>query len=275
MFAFYNCGDSSSEKEKDMPQKARIANEEIVEFKDSFDEKIASFWGLQLAKSDRAMIVKDPLNSENEVLKVTVTPTDRVSGGNRSEFVIKQHDSMGYLNKYAFKFMLPEAFFKEQEKDAWFIIHQWHDEPAPGFTWATKKDKTKPPIALTISYSPEEGYQLYYKDGLDTGTLDEAKRLIWTEELKANVWYTFSNSVFWSLYETHGYSEPRLNGELFTPDKNAKLIEGDKIFGRNMYNAVGNYFKFGLYQASGQIHARHIYFDDFTMQSKRVSYWIE
>lgn len=258
---------------QDVNEQRNLANQETTLFTDDFEEQLDPFWGIQVADDSRAIIVQDPLQKSNKALKVALQPTDFVSGGNRSELVVKQHDSMGYLNRYSFRFMLPSQFFTEQEQEGWFIIHQWHDEPPAGFTWQTKKHSTKPPIALTISYTPSKGYQLYYKDGLDTGNLDEAKRLVWPERLKPDVWYTFSNQVHWSMYATHGYSQPRLNGEMFKEANNVHPGNSEKIIGRNMYNAVGNYFKFGLYQGKGQTVIRHIYLDDFTMEAKRISYW--
>jgi hypothetical protein len=248
-----------------------------IEFnwQDDFQDGIGEFWIKQLAEDDRALIIKDPTDASNQVLKVTLLPDDKTNGGHRSEFLIKAHDSLGYLNNYSFRFMLPKIFFKKQDKNGWYLIHQWHDEPAAGYSWGSNKHKTKPPIALTISYTPEDGYRLIYKQGLDTGNLKEVVRFIWPLPLEADVWYTFENQVLWSVYPTHGYSEPRLNGQLFELYNGSKDASPDRVYGRNMYNSKGNYYKFGLYQGSGEIHTRHIYFDDFIMESKRVSYWFE
>lgn len=244
----------------------------VFEWEDNFNGSIADYWAQQLVESERGKIVEDPLNPDNEVLKLSLKPGDFTRGGHRSELVIRDYDSIGYTNEYEFRFMLPDEFFSDNELGSWVIIHQWHDDTAPGYTWQTNKHKTRPPIALAVHYSPERGYILHYKSGLETGNLEEVVGLVWPGELKANTWYTFKNTVFWSLYNEHGYSLPLINNAPFNPD-HEKVSADFKILGRNAYNAKGNFFKFGLYHSGREEHTRVMYLDDFKMTAKRTSYW--
>lgn len=242
-------------------------------FEDDFENGREDFWKSHMADNSRSKVVEDPLNPENRVLNITLTLEDYDRGGHRTEHVVVSKDSFGYLNKHGFKFMLPESFFEKEEKSGWYIINQWHDHPPAGFTWATKKHNTRPPIALTIIHSPEDGFKLVYNYGLYTGALDEVATLEWPEQLEPNKWYEFDNEVFWSLYSSDGYSLPQLNGKPFVKEDDLKegLVD-QRVYRRNMYNTECNYFKFGLYRSGNQTHDRHIYLDDFYMETIRVAY---
>lgn len=242
-------------------------------FKDNFEDGKQSFWRSHMADEGRSKVVTDPLNPENKVLSITLKLDDYNRGGRRTEHVVVSKDSFGYLNKHGFKFMLPESFFEKEEKNGWYIINQWHDHPPAGFTWSTKKHNTRPPIALTLVHTPEDGFKLVYNYGLFTGDLDEVISLEWPEKLEPNKWYEFDNEVFWSLYSSDGYSLPKLNGVPFVKEDDLKKgLEKQRVYKRNMYNTRCNYFKFGLYRSGGQTHDRHIYLDDFYMETVRVAY---
>lgn len=238
---------------------------------DSFEDQIKPFWKLQLADSSRIQIVKDPTNEENEVLRVDLMLEDYVSGGYRSELVIKNKDSFGYKNNHSFKFMLPEEFFQKEEKKGLYVIHQWHDTPWPGFTWATNKNKTHPPAVLFIQHYPNGDFKLIYKIGVLSGSINEIVLLKREANLEPNKWYTFSCEMFWSLYSKDGYFKPTINGEYFT----LKGKEVPKIYRRNMTHIRPAYWKFGLYRdGKNQTIDRFMYIDDFKMTSSREHYEI-
>ena len=242
-------------------------------FEDDFENGKEDFWKSHMADEARSEVVDDPLNPDNKALSITLTLDDYDRGGRRTEHVVVSKDSFGYLNKHGFKFMLPESFFAEEEKSGWYIINQWHDHPPIGFNWSTRQHKTRPPIALTITHTPEDGFKLIYKYGLDTGDLNEVASLEWPEKLEPNTWYEFDNEVFWSLYSSDGYSLPKLNGVPFVKEDDPENgIEDNKVYRRNMYNTRCNYFKFGLYRSGGQTHDRYILLDDFYMETVRVAY---
>ena len=235
---------------------------------DSFENDFAGFWRFQKAAPERIAISADPTNPNNQVLRVELHPDERTHGGNRTELVIAGHDSLGYRSTYGFKFMLPDSFFKAEDSNIWFLIHQWHDEPQAGYNWKTNKHKTKPPASLIVQYTKDQGYQLVYVTGLQTGDLKEAKILRSPIQLEPNLWYEFANEILWSVYDIDGYSKPSINGEVFLKDEEPTVYAR----GRNMYNAEGSYFKFGLYSSGQQKNSRTLYFDDFYIRSKRVGY---
>ncbi len=258
--------------------KSKLDSEEIIidysdadpEFiwLDDFESSLANFWKLQQMTEDRLTIATEPGNTLNNVLQVKLDTLDYANGGRRSEMVITQKDSLGYLSEYSFRFKFQKDFFTPEAKAGWYIIHQWHDVPAVGYNWKSNKHKTRPPVALSVNFKPEIGYSLVFKSGLDTGNINEGIRLTYKGNLEPDIWYTFSNQIFWSVYKTDGYVLPKINGESMSDDRS-----DGKVFGRNMYNVRGNYIKFGLYRSGSQKNNRTIYFDDFKMTSRRIGYY--
>jgi len=263
---------SCKEKEKEIEYSLTEIKEPKI-FCDDFENEMQNFWIKQLAHESRDSILKDPLNKNNTVLKVTNNLEDRVSGGIRSELLFFPKDSIGYKTKYSFRFLLPEEFFKKGEAKGWYIIHQWHDAPEPGFNWKTYKRKTQPPVHLLVEHNTNGEYFLYFKSGLETGSLNEIESIKWKEKLKPNKWYTFSCEILWGMYsaENFSYAKPKLDGKYFVNKFNTKdSTFTHKIVRRNMYNSIPNYFKFGLYRAGYEKYNRDIYFDDFYLESERV-----
>ncbi len=229
-----------------------------------------SFWTKEVADASRDSIVIDPLNDKKRVLKVELKLSDYASGGIRSEILMHPKDSFGYRTHYSFKFLLPESFFKKDEPKGWYIIHQWHDAPAPGFNWKTYNRKTQPPVHLLIEHNSDGDYFLDFKTGLEIGEIKEIVSSRWSEKLEPNRWDTFSCDILWSLYNNDGYAEPKLDDNFFKNwinPKDSTLVH--KIYRRNMYNIIPNYFKFGLYRSGNEKHDRTIYFDDFRHESYR------
>ncbi len=242
-------------------QKAKV-------FSDSFENNIQSFWIKEVADITRDSLVKDPTDSTNTVLKITNHLNDYISGGKRAEYLFRPKDSVGQKIKYSFKFLLPESFFKKGELRSSYIIHQWHDEPAPGYNWQTYKRTTEPPINLQVEHNPNGNYVLYFLTGLKTGSMDEVVKIKWPENLVPNKWYTFSCEVLWGLYNNKSYSEPKLDNQYFVNRINPKdSTLTHKIYRRNLYNSIPNYFKFGLYRQGLQKYDRSIYLDDLRLES--------
>jgi O-antigen ligase len=240
-------------------------------FSDNFENSYKNFWLKELADDSRDSIVKDPLDSTNNVLKITNNLEDRISGGLRSEYLLHSKDSFGYKTNYGFNFFLPENFIKKGEEKGWIIIHQWHDAPAPGFNWSTYARKTQPPVHLLIEHNTNGDYYLFFKTGLEIGDIKEIKIVKWPEKMISNKWYSFSCEIFWSLYSDEGYAIPKLDDKYFVNEISEKDLQlSHKIFARNMYNSIPNYFKFGIYRQGWEKYNRDIYFDDFFAESERV-----
>lgn len=108
--------------------------------------------------------------------------------------------------------------------------------------------------------------KLHY--GRSVGDINEMIYAFWPGELKPDVWYTFDNEIFWSLYHD-GYSKPRINGICFE----VEAQEACKFEGANMYHPLPHDYKMGLYWSPGHVHNRHIFYDDFKMTTERVGYY--
>lgn len=244
----------------------------IFNLMDDFDNHLQPFWSKEVADSLRYEIVSDPLDETNSVLKVDLFLED-YSNGLRSEILVFTKDSIGYKTNYSFRFLVPENFFQYDEAPGWIIIHQWHDLPDPGFNWASQNKATQPPIHLMFERNREGEYDLVFKTGLKTGHMDEIVSVKWPGEILPDTWYTFSCEVYWHVYNNKAYSIPMLDSKYFINDefRSEQSIEQHKIYRRNMYNALPNYFKFGLYRSGTEKHNRTIFLDDFQYNSERVS----
>ncbi|MGJ8665375.1 MAG: heparin lyase I family protein [Patiriisocius sp.] len=272
---FISCNDVSETKRNSSETKtininSISKNKTIKIIEDDFEGPLKKIWKKEQQDSSRILTVSDPLNKNNKVLKVDLNIGDYASGGLRTEVLFEPKDSFGYQTNYSFKFLFPDDFFKKGEKKGWFIIHQWHDAPAPGFNWKTYNRITAPPIHLLVEHNPNGDYYLIFKTGLKIGSMDEIYSVFWKEKLKPNEWYEFSCEVLWSLYNSEGYAAPKLNGEPpydFSDEVTQKRV---KVMRRNMYNSIPNYFKMGLYRSNYEEYNRTIYFDDLKYNSFRV-----
>ncbi len=239
------------------------------EFQDNFEDSLQPFWfDHQFTDPSRLSLVKDPLD-KNKVLRIDLKVEDYIAGGYRSELVVRSKDSFGYINNLSVKFLFPKSFFKKEKKNGIIVIQQWHDEPYPGFSWKTNKNKIHPPQGLYVKHDTLGNFNLVFKSGLKGGKMYEIVLAEYEENLKPNIWYTFSLETFWSLYSKDGYFKPRINGKCFKK-KNQDLC---KIYGRNMYHTIPNYYKMGIYRSGTQENDRFMFFDDFNMVTKRISYF--
>lgn len=236
-----------------------------TKFQDDFESGIQDYWLKEVSNESRCVVVKDPLNENNNVLRIKIDTSDYRSGGKRSELVVRPNDYIGDITKYSFKFLLPESFFQKEEKEGWIMIHQWHDEPAPGFSWSTYNRKTIPPFTLTFKHTSDGKYVLLVGTGLIIGNINEKVRYIYPESIEPNKWYTFTNEIKWHVYTEKSYAIPQLNGISFIEENKEQTLE--KLKFRNMYNSRPNYFKFGLYWGGTAKHNREIFFDDIVIKS--------
>ncbi len=236
---------------QNQPKKTQI-------YKDNFTYNIKPFWQKELTDSSKASIVQDPLNKENTVLMITHNLKDYIAKGFRSEIKIPFNDSACYRTDYSFKFFLADSFFEKKGSDSkeWIIIHQWHAR-------IDKKNITPPNINLELSRPPialsiNNDYLV-----LGTGVKSISHKITYTrfeDKLIPNIWYTFSCKILWSI-DNNGYVEAKLNGEYFKNEEG-----GNRIYNRNMYNILPNYFKMGLYRSNNGPVNRTILFDDFYLE---------
>lgn len=233
---------------------------QIKYYKDTFN-KIEDFWDREeTTESNSYEIVEDPIDNDNNALKFHLHADDWNASGKRNEFKIDYFftfDEKDLLSQYAFKFLFTEDFFNDKNKKDWIMIHQWHDKPPQGLSWADYGLGTHPPINVYIQVYPEGVHYIVYSYGLWTKDFKDDKNFIYSEPLEPNKWYVFENTINWSIDES-GYSIPKINGNYLINE-----FEDGKLFGANTYNNQGNYFKFGLYGNYESEESISVYFDDF------------
>lgn len=231
----------------------------IHQFSDSFDAIDVNWDTAETNGPSRYEIKTDPLNAENNALRFQLLPNDFIEGKKRNELKLKTDYDVTYDVNYSFKFLLPSEFFQDDKELDWIMIQQWHDQPTRGLSWATYNEQTNPPVHLYIRVLPGNQYYLVYAYGLHDKNRNQIVNLTYEYPLKPNQWYSFENTVSWSMNDT-GFSIPKINGEF--------LVEKDdndegKLFGANMFNDVPNYYKMGLYGNYKRNDSISIYIDDF------------
>lgn len=246
-------------------EKATLGESEII--KDDFENGIAEFWEFEIHDSTRVNAVEDPADAKNKALKVDLKLDDYNSGGRRSEIRLMGMEPLNYLTKYSFDFYLPESFFDKNDPKGIIFLHQWHDQADPGFNWSTQNKTTHPPIRLFVDINESGEYKLVFGAGLETGHMNEVIYTSWKENLEPNRWYSFSCEIFWHIYTDVAYAMPMLDGEYLYHNKDAQEGNEHKIFRRNMYNGIGNYFKLGLYMFGKQHAERYALFDNVYIET--------
>ncbi len=236
----------------------------VISFQDSFDSKSSGWITVQMADSTRHIIVQDPLDSGNNCLKLSQFPTDHFAGAKRSEYVFRPDVAPGRTVNYSFKFMFPKSFFKPRDQNDWIIIQQWHDEPPKDTLWQDYKENTKPPMALLIGLKPSGQHTIEFKYGLKSNQFNQDQTVMYSGTLQPDTWYTFANTIAWSMENESGYAIPKINGEYLVPKSKQ---EEHKVLGRNMYNNVPNYYKTGLYGNKKSNDTIFFYLDEFSYKT--------
>ncbi len=233
--------------------------ETVQVYRDHFDY-LKPFWDTtETQKGGSYEIVPVPGNPNNYALHMYLFPGEEIQNGKRNELKLSTKDSLGYTIHYSFRFMFPETFFKSREERSWVIFHQWHDRPPKGVSWSDYHRQTHPPIAVYIQMLPDHKNRIVYVYGLWDKDMNHKQTYTYSEFLKPGVWYTFENTVYWSLTGA-GYSIPKINGRYLVAESEDKA---HKVHGANQFNPVPNYYKMGLYGNYKRADTIAVYFDDF------------
>lgn len=232
---------------------------------DYFD-KIKPFWEKsETTDSTRYEIVTEK-ELKNKTLKFYLHPDDFNASGKRNEFKFKlekekdkRPDSTVF---YTFQFKFSKDFFKARQEKDWLIIHQWHDQPPAGMTWSEYDGPTGPPVDLAIFINPDNEHYIVYNYGIKTKEKNLKKAVRYKEPLQPDTWYTFKNEIVWS-YNDDGYSVPQINDTYLVKEENGKL------YGANIVNEAGNYYKMGLYGNLKGNDTISIEFDNFGIKSTK------
>ncbi|MDP2715750.1 heparin lyase I family protein [Rheinheimera sp.] len=197
--------------------------------------------------------VQDPIDADDTVVKLKITPEYVVHNGNRTELTVSDYHEGAYVFHYSFKFMLPNSYVSDGD---WQIFAQWHDQPdvAEGETWSTLP-RRPPPVSL-----------LYNEDVVYINFRPQPRKVIQSNKVKVkrDLWHSVSFKIRWAE-DSLGEIQVKLDGEPFVGPKGSEIFSGP-----NMYNKAGNYFKFGIYRGPGAEHSNTIYFKDLEIHSECI-----
>lgn len=193
-------------------------------------------------------VVKNPLDEDQKVVKVTLRAGDIVNSGTRAELSRDNHDPYMSEVYYSWRFMFDADY---QESESWQVIGQWHDQPdwKSGETWKKWSGHGKSP-PLKIEYN--DGFLW-----IVATHRNEEKYPYYKKKIKFGEWIHLVFHFKWSLDE-NGFVEAWLNGENFTPFNG----KDHKMYTPTLSNKAGNYLKIGLYRDAISSTTGVVYFDD-------------
>ncbi len=182
--------------------------------------------------------------------QLTLRAGDIIRGGNRVELVRADSGRYGQERIYSWSFKVDTNYVEEPY---WQAICQFHSQPdfLAGETWETYPEH-KPP--LSILYANHRCRLMYH-------SFTQIPREIGSFAVEKGRWFDVFFQIKWSL-DRDGYIEMYANGEPVTPFNGTDY----KFYSSNVYNAVGNYLKIGLYRDPRAQATNRVYVDDLTIE---------
>lgn len=225
--------------------KTVYANEKELKFESDFESTDFSGWTKEAANDKSIQIAPFLTRSGMSVAKVTIAPGDVINNGHRAELSCKDRAPIGKEIVYKFSFMIPILY---KETDMWQYISQFHDRPdvAHGETWATYNSHYPPPLSLS-----------YHKNIITVKRYDkkDGYHIIASTNIKKGNWVDITYRIKWSE-KNDGFIEVFVNG---------KNVSNGKVYGPNLYNSSGNYFKIGIYEDKKNPYKNSLYYDDVSI----------
>lgn len=216
--------------------------------------------GFYLLVSDtfvNTQIVTAPVRKGNYALKNTLRPDDYVFNGYRTELSV--YNCAKYKTEvfYGFSFMIDTAYSNQEFN----IICQWQDLPnyIQGENWEPTPvlRGSSPPLAIVYINGTIE-LKMNENPSSNNNTF-----LVGSQSINKGQWYDVVSHIYWSDDNT-AYLEFWLNGKYLTPFNGTD----NKYYKRNLFNRVGNYFKFGQYRGKDKTsNTNTIYFDEVKIGS--------
>jgi|GEM_PF-1899541 len=227
---------------------------------DAFDG--LSNWNKETSTSYGVTIVKDPLNSNNNVARFELRDTDsKVYSGLRSEIASKwKAEPAGSEIWYNWKFMVDSAHSNSSD---WEILGQWHPQPVDG-NWGNADEYVNGRPTISIQY--HDGYMYVVVHNLKVGVTEIRSEKV---AVKKGQWVDLKTHIKWSQ-GNDGYIEVLANDKpmAFVTEYNAnwdaKKLPGDyRLNIPTLLNSAGDYLKLGSYRnTSSQTGKSIIYYDD-------------
>lgn len=207
-------------------------------------------WGGDLARSDSAVVVTQPVRKGRYAVRITLAPGDRAADKERAELKIgdkqieRTHGSQGGEMWYGWSLFLP-AGYTDPPGDQFQMLSQWHQQlPAS----AGRGLKGAPPIALHLVPN-DRGHALVL---IGQPTPTGSPRTLGEGQIRPDAWTDLIVHIKWSTGKD-GFVEAWRDGHPFTKGK---------MYGPTLYSPVSNYWRLGLYRHKGASTTNTVYYDE-------------
>ncbi|HSM12681.1 MAG TPA: polysaccharide lyase [Thermoanaerobaculia bacterium] len=231
-------------------------------FEGDFDSGDLSAWGLDLARPESIEIVDRPTRAGPGAARLTLAPGDRAASKERAELRLRDHDlerrhaGQGQEVWYAWSLWLPEEL-ADPTPGQFQMLAQWHHRPVPREDRKSFFVVGAPPLALHLQPSPG-GSELVL---LGRSAARREPRVIAERVVARQAWVDLLFRIRWST-GADGEVEAWLDGHPWTDGV---------VRGANLYNAIGNYLRLGLYRRRGGEGTDRIYVDEVRIGPTRTS----
>jgi hypothetical protein len=194
----------------------------------AMDANLFPFAGIEVPLGDSIALVGE--SDQTQSVELRLFPGQPLkNNGMRAEVVVDYPyaEFETVVTTWQLKFVGP---FPYDDKNRWWVVGQWHDQPDPGLgqTWADFPANS-PPVLIGFGYT--NGSRAL---GLSYGT---AQKPVGFVPIQEDVWYGLSTTIRWAR-DGSGSITFRVS------PGNAVLT----ATGANMLNAYRHYFKTGMYR---------------------------
>lgn len=194
----------------------------------AMDANLFPYAGIEVPLGDSIALVTE--SDQSQSVELRLFPGQPLkNNGIRAEVVVDYPyvEFETVVTTWQMKFVGP---FPYDEKNRWWVVGQWHDQPDPalGQTWADFPANS-PPVLVGFGYT--NGSRAL---GLSYGT---TQRPVGFVPIREDVWYGLSTTIRWAR-DGSGSITFRVS------PGNAVLT----ATGANMLNAYRHYFKTGMYR---------------------------
>ncbi len=232
-----------------MFQYACLTNSQNSIFFCDFENGIIKEFKIEKKREDSILIVKDN-STHNMVAKINLNYGDKVAKGYRCELGCKYHKKSKRKTSFQWDLKIDKNFIESNKNHHWTIFAQWHNQPdyAKGETWKTY-NAGFPPVTLR------------YLNGKIFVVLNKNDKNYWRVGPKLKIekgkWHHIKFNFKWSQ-KNDGYVEAFIDNKPLTPFNGKDY----KMYGPNIYNQSGNYFKVGYYRHKDITFNNNIFLDN-------------
>ncbi|MEM1003103.1 MAG: heparin lyase I family protein [Bacteroidota bacterium] len=228
----------------------------VINFSDDFSSGLNEEWRKELPKETSAVIVKDPLQNGNKVLKFTLNRNDKViHNGKRSELKLP-YITPGSEYTYSFSLLLPKSYVADNDRE---IVSQWHSKPD---SHLGESGPGQPPLSLATYKGNWMLYRAWDSKPVTLKKQPEGKETINLGRYETGTWTNWKFEIRWSH---------KNNGVIYVWQNDELVWSGE---GPNTYNDQrGPNYKVGIYKPGwksnpqrSQVNTRTLFVDDVTVK---------